>query len=380
MNHHSFFKTAVLLCLLAAVLVSEPIFAAEESETPTPAPVATPAPTETPTPTATPAPAATDAPRRPGGRGIWGDWDLKVQFGERDMDVILSVSRDESGSLTGDWVGFWGVSRLEDFTFADGKLSFVQVGSFGDEPFRLTFKGTVEEGELKGVLSGDRGDSNVTGQRHRRPPRAVGTWELKYKVGDRDITSKLIIKADDERELSAQWTSEEAQVEVSDLNYERGTLTCKRKTTMGDRTWDSTFEGSINRETGLLEGTIKSSEGEPIAVKGKRMGEALIGTWNLDVTGDEREYKQQLRVNPDMSGRYGTLAIDKIELKDDAVSFEAEWGFGDRTFEMQFEGKLADDKLAGQMTTSRGTQKVEGTKIVRRFRRPRPAVTGGSGG
>jgi hypothetical protein len=308
---------------------------------------------------------------------MWGDWDLKVKFGEWDMDIILSVSRDESGSLTGDWVSVWGVSRLEDFTFADGNLSFVQAGTFRDEPFRNTFKGTVEEDELKGVLSGDRGDSDVSGKRRRRAPRAVGTWDLEYKVAGRDITSKLIITADDDRELSAQWTSEQAQVEVSDVEYERGTLTLKRKTIMGDREWESNFEGSMNRETGMLEGKITSEEREPIDVKGKRAGGALIGTWNLDVTGEQREFKQQLRVYPDMSGHYGTLAVDKIELKDDTVSFESEWEFGDRTFEMQFKGKLADDKLTGQMTTSRGTQKVEGTKVVRRFRRPASGSSGG---
>ena len=315
--------------------------------------------------------AAEEAPARrgPGGRGMFGDWDLKVKFGERDMNVILSFSRDEAGTLTADWIGFWGVNRLQDVAFADGKLSFVQVASFRDETFRSTFKGTVEDGELKGVLSGDRGDSEVTGKRRPRTSRAAGTWELSYKMKDQDITSALVITSDDEGELSADWKSDRVQVEVSDINYQRGTLTFKRKTTIDGSQRDSTFEGTIDRQTGLLEGTITPSEGEPVAVKGKRIGQALIGTWNLDITYEQREYKQQLRVNPDMSGMYGVLPIKKIELKDNKVTFEAKWEFGERSFEMSFGGKLADEKLTGQITTSRGTQKIEGSKVVRRFRR-----------
>ena len=329
------------MCLLAAVCLQVPVWAAEESP----------------------------APRSSRGRGMFGDWDLKVKFGERDMDAILSFSRDDAGTLTGDWIGFWGVNQLQDVKFEDGKLSFVQVASFRDETFRSTFTGTIEDGTLKGIMSSGRGDSDVTGQRRPRTSRAAGIWELNYKIRDRDITSALNITADAERELSAEWKSDRVQVEVSDVSYRRGTLTFKRKTTMGNSQRDSTFEGTIDRQTGFLEGMITPSEGEPIAVKGKRIGQAMIGIWNLDITGERRQYKQQLRVNPDMSGLYGTLPIAKIELKDDVVSFESKWEFGQRSFEMSFEGKLADEKLTGQITTSRGTQKVEGSKVVRRFRR-----------
>ena len=311
--------------------------------------------------------------RRGGGeRSIFGDWDLKVEFGERDMNVILSFSRDEEGNPTADWISFWGVNRLRDVKYQDGKLSFLQVIQFRDEEFRTTFTGTIEEGKLKGVLSGRRGDSDVVGERNPRTPKASGTWELKYIIRDHAITSALVIKADKEGELSAEWKNDRAQVEVSDLKYQRGSLTLKRKTKMADREWDSTFEGSIDRQTGLLKGTIKSEMGE-VPVEGKRQGEALIGVWNLDTTTEEREYKQRLRVNPDMSALYGVLPIEKIELKDDKVTFEAKWEFGDRTFEMSFDGQLVDEKLTGEVTTSRGTQKIEGKKRI--FRR-QPGTSG----
>ena len=313
--------------------------------------------------------------RRGGGRrGVYGDWNLKFKFGERDMNAILSFSRDEEGNLTADWISYWGVNRLRDVKFQDGKLSFLQIAQFRDEEYRSTFTGTIEEGKLKGVLSGRRGDSDVVGERSPRIPRASGTWELKYKIHDQAITSTLVIKTDKEGELSAEWKNDRAQVEVSDLKYQRGSLTLKRKTKMADREWDSTFEGSIDRQTGFLKGMIKSEMGE-IPVEGKRLGEALIGIWNLDITAGEREYKQRLRVNPDMSALYGTLPVKKIESKDDKVTFEAKWEFGDRTFEMSFDGQLVDEKLTGEITTSRGTRKIEGTKRIFRRRSGLPGDT-----
>ena len=70
-----------------------------------------------------------------------------------------------------------------------------------------------------------------------------------------------------------------------------------------------------------------------------------------------------------MSGLYGAVSIKKVNLEDDKVSFKAVLEFGERKFEMSFEGKLEDSKLTGELTTSRGKQKIKGTKVIRTFRR-----------
>jgi len=117
-----------------------------------------------------------------------------------------------------------------------------------------------------------------------------------------------------------------------------------------------------------LTGTIKSERGE-ITAEGKRIGAALIGNWNLEVTSERGSRKQRLKVNPDMSGMYGAIRIKKVNLEDDKVSFKIVLEFGERKFEMSFEGKLAESKLIGELKTSRGTQKVTGKKVIRTFRR-----------
>jgi len=305
-------------------------------------------------------------PPSPRGRGIYGDWQVKVEFGERQMESILSFSRDSEGNTTGQWISFWGVNELKDVKFEENKLSFVQVVRFGDNEFTQNFTGTVEEGKMTGTLSSDRGQSKLEGQRSPRMPRAVGNWEIKFKMGDREITTTLAVKAGKEGELTAEWQSQWGEHKITDMQYERGKLTFKRESKFQDRQMDSTFEGTIQGDS--LTGVIKSEMGE-VQAEGKLIGAPLIGTWNLDIESEQGTRKQRLVVNPDMSGMYGAIALKKVNLEGDKVSFKTVMQFGDQEFEMSFEGKLEESKLTGELTTSRGTRKVQGTKVVRTSRR-----------
>ena len=49
--------------------------------------------------------------------GLYGEWDIKVQFGERQMDSILSFSRNAEGQRTAQLISFWGVTDLKDLQF-----------------------------------------------------------------------------------------------------------------------------------------------------------------------------------------------------------------------------------------------------------------------
>jgi len=107
-----------------------------------------------------------------------------------------------------------------------------------------------------------------------------------------------------------------------------------------------------------------------VQVEGKLIGAALIGTWNLDMEFDwGGTGKQRLRVNPDLSALIGSYLIKKIGLNGDKVSFKfVRPNREGREFEFNFEGKIADTKLTGEVTRSPGgTAKVTGTKQV--FRR-----------
>jgi len=301
------------------------------------------------------------------GRGLYGDWLVKVDYDGRQFESILSFSRDREGNQTGSWISFMGLSELKDIKYEEGQLSFAWSRRNREgESTTSNFKGTIKEGKLSGTLSSDRGEFKLQGKRSPRVPRAVGSWAMKYNIGDREITSTLVIKADKEGNLTAQWQGRRSKSEITDLQYERGRLTFKRKSTYQDRQLESTFEGTIRGDT--LSGVMKSERGE-ITVEGKLIGAPLIGTWNLEVTSERGTRKQRLRVNPDMSGLYGAIPIKKINLEDGQVDFLVVLEFGDQSFEIRFEGKLDDSKLTGELTSSRGSQKIKGTKVIRTFRR-----------
>jgi len=325
--------------------------------------------------------AATSTSSRTGrGRfGLYGDWDIKIKFGEREMNSILAFSRDQERNLTAQSISYWGITDLKDVKLEECNLSFTQTNRFGENEFTSKFAGKIEEGKLTGTLTSDRGETAVTGQRSPRIPRAVGSWDMKFKSGEREYTSTLVVKADKEGKLTAEMKSERVEHTISDVLYERGKLTFNRKTKVGDREWESAFEGSIDYRTDTLTGVAKSDRGETTA-EGKRIGTAFIGTWNLESTSERGTRKQRLKINPDLSALYGAMLIKEVTLDGDNVSFKMVREFGDQKYEMNFAAKIAEAKqtsvegrapeatIAGEMKTTRGTSKITGKKVIRTFR------------
>jgi len=291
-------------------------------------------------------------------KGIQGDWQVTTDFDGRQTESILSFSMDKEGKLTGQWISFW-LSELTEIKYEGSELSFVQVSRFGDNEYRSTFTGTIERGKLSGTVSSDRGESKVEGKRLRRMPMAAGTWQVTFKVGERDVSTTLVIKADENNKLSADWQSQWGQHEITDVTFKAGKLTFKRTSKFQDRQFDSTFEGTVKGHK--LTGTIKSEMGD-MAVEGQRDGAALIGRWDIELTSDRGTRKQMLQVNPDLSGLYGSSAIKKIDLENNQVSFKVVRMFRDQESEITFKGTLNGRKLTGERVTSRGSQTVTGLK------------------
>ncbi len=296
--------------------------------------------------------------------GLYGDYLIKMEFNGRQMDSILSFSRDQEGNLTGQWISFMGVNALKDVKFEEGKLSFARVQQGHDgQSSTSTFKGAIaEDGKLTGTLSSERGETALTGVRAPRLPRAAGIWDLKTKRADRESTATLTLGADKEGKLVGTWKTERGELAVSDVQYEQGKLTFKAKSTNPDRAYEANFDGTIERDA--LTGTFKTERGES-AVTGTRQGAALIGTWNLEAVSERGTRQQRLVVNPDLTGLYGSFPIKKINFQNGVVSFPMVMQFGDQSFEMSFKGKIEENKLTGEVTSERGSQKVTGTKVVR---------------
>lgn len=305
-------------------------------------------------------------PERRRGMRLGGDWRVKMKVGEMEWESILSFSRGAERQLTGEWISLWGVSELKDVTFEDGKLAFTQSRPGRDgETVTSKFAGTIDGRSLTGTLTTPRGEMKIEGARTPWMPRVVGRWEMTLEMGEREVTTTLVVSRKGEEELAVAWESSRVEHTISDVAYERGRLTFRAQSKMGEREWASTFEGTFRGDT--CTGTIRSDRGE-IPVFGKRLGAAAIGTWNLEVAFGERSAKQRLRILPDLSALYGSIPVEKVEIADGKVSFKLEQTFGERTFEMEFEGAIEEDRLTGKMTTGMGDGTVKGQKVARRRR------------
>jgi len=294
-------------------------------------------------------------------KGIAGDWQVKVDFDGRQSESILSFTRDEEGNRIGRWISFWGLSELKDVKYENGQLSFVRVSRNREGQSNTSrFTGTIESGKLSGTLSSDRGEYKLEGKRVPRIPRAAGNWETKLKMGEREFTAMLVVKADEGGKLAADWRSQWGEHEITGVNFKGGKLTFKRRSKIQDRQWESNFEGTVKGHT--LSGTFTSEQGN-ITAEGKRVGAALVGQWELEIISERGNRKQMLRVNPDLSAMYGPIAIKKVTLDDDEVAFKTVLEFGERKIETSFAGRLDGRNLTGELTTSRGSQKVTGRKI-----------------
>lgn len=314
-------------------------------------------------------------------KDITGDWHVKADFDGRQMESIMTLSRDTDGKLAGMWISFWGYTKLDDIKYEGGKISFKRTNRFRDREFTSSFAGTIKEGKLAGTTSSDRGDYAVEGAQVKACP-AVGNWEFKSTRGDREFTSTLVVKADKDGKLSGEWKRPQRQrprqeseqepdqqrrrrfgpTVIKDMAFKDGKLMFTRVRGSEDRRRESKYELTLKGDT--LSGTTESSRGTN-TIEAKRADPVIVGKWELTITSERGERKQILTVNPDLSALYGPTAVEKIDLEDNKVSFKVVFGFGDRTFESEFKGQLDGEKLTGEMTGFRDTvQKVTGKKIA----------------
>ncbi len=299
----------------------------------------------------------------PAKKGITGDWQVKVDFDGRQMTSILSLSNDAEGNLKGEWTSFFGLTELSDLKYEGNKLSFVQVNRFGDRETETKFTGTIEKGKLSGTLSSDRGEYKAEGARLQQVPVPVGNWDMKLKTGTREFTAVLTVRANEKGKLTADWNKEGEHDEITNVKFKAGKLTFdSRKSKIQTRQYNFAFEGTIKGQT--LTGVFKSDQAEmaDITAEGKRVGAAVIGRWELEITSDPGARKQLLRINPDLSAMYGPINVGTINLDNDKVAFKTSVEFGDQNYEISFAGQVKGKKLTGEVTTPRGTRQVTGQK------------------
>ena len=296
----------------------------------------------------------------PQGKGLIGGWDMKLNFDGQQMTSVLSFAKGKEGELIAQWVSIMGISEVKDIKREGKDITFTLISQFGDQEFTSNFIGTLEKGELSGLLSSDQGEITTEGKRLRRMAPVLGSWNMTIKMGEREFNTVLVVTSDKQKKLQAEWQSEWGEHEITDVQFKDGKLTFSRVSKFGDREWETTYEGTLKGHA--LTGTFSSQQGQ-IPANGKRVGAALVGKWDLTMTSERGTRKQRLTILPDLSARFGSLPIKKIGLEEGQVSFEMTLQFGDNEYEIGFKGKLDAGKLTGKLNTSQGISEVTGIRI-----------------
>jgi hypothetical protein len=291
---------------------------------------------------------------------ITGEWEMKMEFGGRESFATLTISKNADGSLAGKW----GSNELSDVKFEDGKLTFVRTIRFGDQEFSMDYNGVLKDGKITGMMSSDRGEFPVIGGRKKPKCPALGQWDMKYSVGDREMTGKVTISEEPGSTLRGKWDAARGEHVISNVKFQDEKLSFTRNSKYENFEIEVNFEGTIKGHK--LTGVFKSQRFE-MPVAGERIGSELIGKWELTTTSDRGTRTRMLTIFSDMTGRYesfdGEIPIQDLKLEDNQVSFVVERGFGDRVFRQEFKGKLDGNSLTGQLVSDRGTTEVAGKML-----------------
>jgi hypothetical protein len=311
---------------------------------------------------------------------ITGEWEIKIDFHGLMRLATLSFSRKADGSL----MGKCGSSTLNNVTFKGGKLTFVRIHQTRARDFRDEYTLTLKEGRLTGTMSGDLGNFTVNGLRKRPKNSVLGQWDIITTAGKVEITGRLIISENPDGSLAGKWDygREEITAVITNIKFKDGKLSFTRKAKLSyihygkliEDEFEESFKGTINGHK--LTGVTRDSEGESPST-GKRVGAALVGTWELSETIYGKTTTSIMKINGDLTGKYeepsgDEIIIKNLKLESDQVTFFLEVGMEDLVMRRDFKGKLDGKILRGEFDgkTIKGehsfekyTKKVTGKKI-----------------
>jgi hypothetical protein len=215
-----------------------------------------------------------------------------------------------------------------------------------------------------------------TGTRIIAKPECVGVWLIQSGPADRQRTSELVITQNDKGQLEGKWVSERGEGKISNLKCEKGKLTFERVMQFGDREMQSTFAGQVKGNE--ISGTFTGERGER-EMTGKRKGAEYIGRWDMVSKTERGDFNSSLWIDKDLTAVYsmgfGNIDANDLKLEDGKVKFNITFGFGDRSFKIDFDLKIDGDKIKGESSSEMGTSEVSGKKFVPKLaeEKPKPA-------
>ncbi|MBW7992856.1 MAG: hypothetical protein FVQ84_22955, partial [Planctomycetes bacterium] len=86
----------------------------------------------------------------PSGRGLFGEWDMKLDFDNWQAKSILTFGRDKEGELTAQWVSIFGIGEVKEIKRKGKDITFTLTNDMGNQEYIGNFIGTLEKRELAG--------------------------------------------------------------------------------------------------------------------------------------------------------------------------------------------------------------------------------------
>ena len=197
------------------------------------------------------------------GAPLIGKWELTSTSDRGTRTSILTVRND----LSGRYESFGGEIPVKDLKLEGNQVTFAVEMGFGDQTYKMDFKGTLDGNALKGQMTSERGTREVTGKKLAAATASpvAGTWELtsqSQQGGTRTNTLKI------KNDMTATYTSRDTESPVTDLKVEGNQISFKITRTFNDQQVTMEFKGTAEGKT--LKGEFVSARGSR-PVTGKKI-------------------------------------------------------------------------------------------------------------
>lgn len=196
------------------------------------------------------------------GAALIGRWEL-TSTSERGTRTSMFTVRSD---LSGRYESFGGEIPIKDLKLEGNQVTFAIEMGFGDQTFKLDFKGTLTDETLKGQMTSERGTSEVTGKKIAVAAASplAGTWELTTESQGQTRTNTLKINDD----MTGTYGSGDRQTPVTDLKIEGNQVSFKVTRTFNERSIAMEFKGTVTGTT--LRGELVTGRGSR-SVTGKKI-------------------------------------------------------------------------------------------------------------
>lgn len=188
----------------------------------------------------------------------------------------------------------------------------------------------------------------------------TGTWMWEYDYGQGPIENVLVLKNNDGK-LTGYYDNGDAKADIKEGSFKDGKFTAKMdlemdgqplKVELGGEVTDDDLEGLITVDLGgeILEFDWEAERG--------LLAADVVGTWELKINSpDGQVFTPKLTIaekEGKLSGTYdsseaGKFDLEEVEIEDGELEFEVTVEFDGNELGLEFEARVRDDNLDGEL-------------------------------